>query len=255
MGKYGYAVDSALSARVALASGEVVTASLDENPNLFWALRGAGYNFGVVTSLKLRVEACPHRIFFALLAYQTSEFEALIAASAEYAKTQGGEDSLGIIYGTQDAFGGPGESMLLILYYHGHDEAEARRRFKPVMDIPHMPLRCGMEWLTAACDLVESTIPYTRRYADSTAMADMSFDALKPALRKCAPGWQSMAPGGAESSSTSVFTTGGRPMPDTETRATNVLFLRALPAARGCKVVARLRYLHWVRSPTGAIWC
>ncbi|KAF2248550.1 FAD-binding domain-containing protein [Trematosphaeria pertusa] len=188
MGKYGYAVDSALSARVALASGEVVTASLDENPNLFWALRGAGYNFGVVTSLKLRVEACPHRIFFALLAYQTSEFEALIAASAEYAKTQGGEDSLGIIYGTQDAFGGPGESMLLILYYHGHDEAEARRRFKPVMDIPHMPLRCGMEWLTAACDLVESTIPYTRRYADSTAMADMSFDALKPALRKCAPG-------------------------------------------------------------------
>ena len=54
MGKHGMAVDNLLSAEVVLASGEVVTASEDTDPDLFWALRGGGGNFGVVTSFEYR---------------------------------------------------------------------------------------------------------------------------------------------------------------------------------------------------------
>ena len=52
---FGFAADSMLSADVITADGVAVTASADENPDLFWALRGGGGNFGLVTSLEFRL--------------------------------------------------------------------------------------------------------------------------------------------------------------------------------------------------------
>ena len=53
--KYGFTIDSLLSAEVVTASGELVIASAERNPDLFWALKGGGGNFGVVTGFEFRL--------------------------------------------------------------------------------------------------------------------------------------------------------------------------------------------------------
>lgn len=54
-GKYGFTVDNLLSVDIVTADGELRHASEAQNPDLFWAVRGAGHNFGVVTSFEYQL--------------------------------------------------------------------------------------------------------------------------------------------------------------------------------------------------------
>jgi FAD/FMN-containing dehydrogenase len=61
----GLSIDNLVSAEVAVADGKILRAAEDENPDLFWAIRGGGGNFGVVTELVFRLHAVDPVVQFA----------------------------------------------------------------------------------------------------------------------------------------------------------------------------------------------
>ena len=78
----GLAADNLRSATVVTADGRVVTASQTEHPDLFWALRGGGGNFGVVTELELRVMPLGPIVLGGLRLYPFSRAREVLSAYA-----------------------------------------------------------------------------------------------------------------------------------------------------------------------------
>ncbi|PHH78649.1 hypothetical protein CDD80_6541 [Ophiocordyceps camponoti-rufipedis] len=78
-GRYGFAADNLVSAEVVLADGSIVTASADENADLFWGLRGAGHNLGIVTAFDVRVhDDGEHGWTSAVLVFTHEKLEAFL---------------------------------------------------------------------------------------------------------------------------------------------------------------------------------
>jgi len=70
--KHGLTADNLLSADIVTADGRLVRASERENPDLFWAIRGGGGNFGVVTSFEFRLHPVGPEVFAGLLVHPIS---------------------------------------------------------------------------------------------------------------------------------------------------------------------------------------
>ena len=85
--KHGMAVDNLLSAQVVCADGQVLTASADSNPDLFWALRGGGGNFGVVTSFTFRCHPVGPTVAFAGVFHPVEDAENVYRQFRDWAQT------------------------------------------------------------------------------------------------------------------------------------------------------------------------
>jgi FAD/FMN-containing dehydrogenase len=81
--KYGLSCDNLVSAEVVTADGQVVTASESQNVDLFWALRGGGGNFGVVTNLEYRLHPVAD-IYGGPIAYPVDRADEVLRFFREY---------------------------------------------------------------------------------------------------------------------------------------------------------------------------
>jgi hypothetical protein len=118
-GKFGLSCDNLLSADVVLADGRSVTASARENADLFWALRGGGGNFGIVTSFLFRAYALTN-VFAGQLIYDVAQAPAVLRAYREYALSAPDALTAGLTF----TFLKDGPVLLLHAVYAG-DEASA----------------------------------------------------------------------------------------------------------------------------------
>jgi FAD/FMN-containing dehydrogenase len=82
--KHGLTIDNLESAEVVTAAGEVVRASAAEHPDLFWAIRGGGGNFGIVTRFEFRLHPVGPQVLSGLIFYPAWEGKSVLRKYREF---------------------------------------------------------------------------------------------------------------------------------------------------------------------------
>jgi hypothetical protein len=82
--RFGLALDNVRSVDVVTASGEIVHASAEENPELYWGTRGGGGNFGVVTSFEFDLHPMPRQVIGGQIMFPLSEAKNVMSFYSEY---------------------------------------------------------------------------------------------------------------------------------------------------------------------------
>lgn len=85
--QYGLTIDNLLSADVVTADGKTIKASENENPDLFWAIRGGGGNFGVVTRFEFRLHEVEKEIFAGLIVFPFHQSEQILKQYREFSNS------------------------------------------------------------------------------------------------------------------------------------------------------------------------
>jgi FAD/FMN-containing dehydrogenase len=85
--RYGLSIDSLLSVDIVTADGQIRTASADENADLFWAVRGAGSNFGVVTSFEFRAYPVGPEVMVGAIFYPFDDAPTILRAWRDHVAT------------------------------------------------------------------------------------------------------------------------------------------------------------------------
>ncbi|MEV0234400.1 FAD-binding oxidoreductase [Nonomuraea sp. NPDC050786] len=128
--KYGLALDSVVAAEVVTAGGEVVRASAEENPELFWAIRGGGGNFGIVTAFEFAAHPTTD-VFFGKIAFPASEAAGVLQGWAEYLRTAP-EELTSIVSFANPFAGGPEAPVEIQVAFDGDDPELAAEAIDPI---------------------------------------------------------------------------------------------------------------------------
>jgi hypothetical protein len=121
--RYGMSIDNLESADVVTADGKLVHASANENPDLFWALRGGSGNFGVVTTFEFRLHPMQREVIAGKLTWPIEKARDVLGMWAEYAPAAPDELYMDPIL-MQPPGGAPASITLDICYSGPHQNAE-----------------------------------------------------------------------------------------------------------------------------------
>jgi len=175
-GRYGLTCDNLLAAEVVTADGQIRQASESENPDLFWAVRGGGGNFGIVTSFMFRLHPVGPMVVAGLVAHPVERAQEVLRFYREFVAT--GPDELNTIAGFLTVPDGLKVVAIAACYSGGVDKGEEvlrplREFGPPVLD------EIGTVPYVAFQSALDATFPRGRRYYwKSTMMRELSDDAI-----------------------------------------------------------------------------
>ena len=130
-GAHGLAVDNIVQAEIVLADGSIVTASNYENPDLYWAIRGAGPCFGIATSIVFQ-GFVQGPVWSGELSFPPSALRALVEFANHVLEVSKGESSMVIIQGLKP---GSTEPLIVAQVFYDGTESEAKKFFGPLLKL------------------------------------------------------------------------------------------------------------------------
>jgi len=135
--KYGMTVDGLTAADVVTANGKLLRVSERENPDLFWAIRGGGGNFGIVTRFEFRLHPVGPNVLAGLVVYPIDQARSALTQYRDFAKTLPDESAAWIVLRKAPPL--PflpasihGKEVIIFALFHGGDPAKGQAIFEPV---------------------------------------------------------------------------------------------------------------------------
>jgi FAD/FMN-containing dehydrogenase len=175
MRKFGLACDNLMSADVVTADGQLVTASADQNPDLFWGLRGGGGNFGIATSFEYRLYPVGPMLG-GLLIYPLARAREIFHRFREL--TSSASDELGTyaVLGTLP----DGTQAAIVLVAYSGAIADGEELLRPLRtDGPLLADQVSPMPYTALQSIAENfNPPQVRNYWKSEYLAELSDEAI-----------------------------------------------------------------------------
>lgn len=130
--KYGLTIDSLVSAKMVTAEGNILRVSNDEHADLFWAIRGGGGNFGVVTEFEFIAQPVPF-VHSGMIVYELKDLPSLLKGWRDHMR--GAPDELTVMFLMMPAFFGNPPTALAWCCYAGEDESAAKDAIDPLLTI------------------------------------------------------------------------------------------------------------------------
>jgi len=128
MAKYGLAADNLLAVELVTAEGDILHVEATSHPDLFWALRGGGGNFGVATSFTYRLHPV-RTVVGGLIAHPIDAAPELLRFYRD--AVAGGSEDLTVFAGLLHAPDGSGAKLSALVVFHAGDGDEAERELEP----------------------------------------------------------------------------------------------------------------------------
>lgn len=128
-GQYGLAIDNLLWANMILADGSVVTASEEQHPDLFWAIRGAGQSFGVAIELGFQAHKQNHPVFAGSLLFSADKLHKIVDFANQFETLTDGKQ--GFWFGFTASLTIGECSILVVVFYNGN-QRDAEQFFSPI---------------------------------------------------------------------------------------------------------------------------
>ena len=128
---YGLTIDSLVAADIVTAGGQVLRVSVNENPDLFWAIRGGGGNFGVVTHLEFVAQRAT-AVHAGTITYSVDDVPSLLQGWRDAHRAAAEELNSTLVL--MPAFGDEMPAMAIgMVCYAGSDQAAAAAAFAPLI--------------------------------------------------------------------------------------------------------------------------